>query len=116
DPALAGVYSDRPTLTARRTDTQPLEYVPADVPFYQPGQRGGSVGKGERKMQKPLSVEESVKHMVHPADLIPRLVVAEPDLGGKPIAMTWDERGRLLVAVTVDYPNELQPPGAGRDK
>ena len=30
--------------------------------------------------------------------------------------MNWDERGRLWVAETVDYPNELQPPGKGRDR
>ena len=30
--------------------------------------------------------------------------------------MTWDERGRLWVADPVDYPNNLQPPGKGRDR
>jgi putative membrane-bound dehydrogenase-like protein len=30
--------------------------------------------------------------------------------------MTWDERGRLWLALTLDYPNELQPEGKGRDK
>ncbi len=44
------------------------------------------------------------------------LFAAEPELGGKPICMTWDERGRLWVCETVDYPNELQPPGEGRDR
>ncbi len=38
-------------------------------------------------------------------------------LKGKPIAMNWDERGRLWVCETVDYPNELQAtPGPGRDR
>ncbi len=37
-------------------------------------------------------------------------------MGGKPICMTWDERGRLWVAETYDYPNELQPPDEGRDR
>ncbi|MBM3967558.1 MAG: glycosyl hydrolase, partial [Planctomycetes bacterium] len=37
-------------------------------------------------------------------------------LGGKPIAMNWDERGRLWVCETVDYPNELQVPGKGLDR
>ena len=44
------------------------------------------------------------------------MFAAEPDLGGKPICMNWDHRGRLWVAETYDYPNELQPPGAGRDR
>ena len=30
--------------------------------------------------------------------------------------MNWDERGRLWVACTLDYPNELKPEGEGRDK
>ena len=44
------------------------------------------------------------------------LFASEPDLGGKPICMAWDERGRLWVAETLDYPNQLQPPGQGRDR
>ncbi len=30
--------------------------------------------------------------------------------------MNWDERGRLWVCETIDYPNELQPAGQGRDR
>ena len=30
--------------------------------------------------------------------------------------MTWDHRGRLWIAETVDYPNEMQPTGQGRDR
>ncbi len=30
--------------------------------------------------------------------------------------MNWDERGRLWVCETYDYPNELQPEGEGRDR
>ena len=30
--------------------------------------------------------------------------------------MNWDERGRLWVCETLDYPNELQPQGKGRDR
>ena len=39
----------------------------------------------------------------------------EPQIG-KPLAMNWDERGRLWLCETVDYPNELQPTGQGRDR
>src|SRR5262249_16359096 len=44
------------------------------------------------------------------------LFASEADLGGKPICMNWDERGRLWVALTIDYPNDLQPRGQGRDR
>jgi len=37
-------------------------------------------------------------------------------LVGKPIAMNWDDRGRLWICETIDYPNELQDQGAGRDR
>ena len=69
-----------------------------------------------RKMQKPLDTVESMKHFVTPVDFEVRLFVTEEKLGGKPIAMTWDERGRLWVAITQDYPNEMQPEGQGRDR
>ena len=67
-------------------------------------------------VKKPLSPADSMKHIVHPEGFELRLFASEEMLGGKPICMNWDERGRLWVAVTVDYPNELQPPGKGRDR
>ena len=30
--------------------------------------------------------------------------------------MAWDHRGRLWIAETIDYPNNLQPPGEGHDR
>ncbi len=51
-----------------------------------------------------------------PKDFSVELFASEPDIGGKPIAMTWDERGRLWICETYDYPNELQPEGKGRDR
>ncbi len=68
-------------------------------------------------MQLPLAggrIAEALRHPDRGFEV--QLFAAEPDLGGKPIAMNWDERGRLWVCETVDYPNELQPPGGGRDR
>ena len=118
DPQLAGPYSDlsayQPTMTAKRTDVKPFEYVEAKVPFYPAG--GPRKGDGAwNKMQLPLSPEESLKHYVHPDDFELRLFAAEPDIG-KSLAMTWDARGRLWLCETVDYPNELAPEGKGRDR
>ncbi|MBA4065374.1 MAG: glycosyl hydrolase [Isosphaera sp.] len=118
DPAAAGPYAEpvrfeKPAMTPPRKDVKPFEYVDAKVPFYPPrGGKGGPLGK----MQKPLSVEESLKHFVTPVDFEVRVFVTEEKLGGKPIAMTWDERGRLWVSVTADYPNELKLEGKGRDR
>jgi len=105
-----------PQMTAKRTDVQPFEYVPANVPIYAVGGRWGTMAAPQKQMQKPLDPAESLKHLVTPKDFEPRLFVAEPELGGKPIFMTWDERGRLWVCETYDYPNELQPKGQGRDR
>lgn len=44
-----------------------------------------------------------------------RLFVAEPDIVN-PIAFAWDERGRLFVAETVDYPNNVDPNQEGNDR
>ena len=44
-----------------------------------------------------------------------QLFAAEPLITGNPEAMAWDERGRLWIAETKDYPNNLQPAGQGHD-
>jgi putative membrane-bound dehydrogenase-like protein len=97
-----------------KTGLKPFEYEEANVPFYAPG----GTRKGDAKwnqMQKPLAPEESAKHIVTLPGFAAQLWAADPQIK-KPISMAWDERGRLWIAETVDYPNEMQPPGAGRDR
>lgn len=64
--------------------------------------------------QEPLSVAGSMARTQVPADLELRLFAAEPDIR-KPIAFAWDERGRLWVAETSDYPHGVAPDGVGGD-
>lgn len=123
DPSVVPNYmEDRPfpipEMTAQRTDVKPFEYIDVGnkIPNYTPGEKWGAQGETKSKMQKPLPPEESLKHFVVPQGFRMELFASEPDLGGKPISMAWDERGRLWVAETYDYPNELQPPGKGRDR
>ncbi|MCA9214309.1 MAG: ThuA domain-containing protein, partial [Planctomycetales bacterium] len=123
DPSKAGPYLEDmpfpiPKMTEKRTDVEKFEYVDvgAKIPNYPPSQRWGVQDEPLNMMQKPLPPEESMKHYVMPEGFHLELFASEPDLGGKPIAMTWDERGRLWVAETYDYPNELQPEGQGRDR
>ncbi len=116
DPGAVRSYSDRPEMTAKRTDVKPFEFVEAKVPFYPAGTRWGVTGDPFTKMQKPLDVEESMKHFVTPLGFEVRLFAKEPEIGGKPICMSWDEGGRLWIAETIDYPNEKQPEGEGRDR
>jgi putative membrane-bound dehydrogenase-like protein len=107
-----------PRMTAKRNDVKPFEYVDVGkkIPNYTPSRRWGVQGEPFSKMQKPLAPEESLKHIVTPKGLHAELVTTEALLGGKPICMNWDERGRLWLALTYDYPNDLQPRGQGRDR
>ncbi len=82
---------------------KPFEYREAKLPNYE--QR-----PGPQLQQMPLSPEESVKHIQIPVDFTLDVFAHEPDVM-HPIAMTWDERGRLFVLITKDYPNERKDTG-----
>jgi putative membrane-bound dehydrogenase-like protein len=128
DPALAGEFPGEaastvaafpvPKIKGFRQDVRPFTYteVGAKIPNYTPGAKRGSQGSPLTKMQDPLPAEEAIKHYVTPDGFEMALWTSDPDLQGKPIAMNWDERGRLWICETYDYPNELQPIGQGRDR
>ncbi|MEI8380434.1 MAG: PVC-type heme-binding CxxCH protein [Planctomycetota bacterium] len=117
DPGVVPSFVDRPEMTKLPKDLKPFEYVETDgIPFYPPGKNWGTIEHGKRKMQLPASPEESMKHFVTPLGFEVKLFASEKDFQGKPIAMNWDERGRLWICETFDYPNELQPAGQGRDR
>lgn len=68
------------------------------------------------KYQEPLSPEESAKLIQVPVGFDLKLFASEPDIIN-PIAMEWDERGRLWVIETVDYPNTVRDDkGIGDDR
>jgi uncharacterized protein len=85
------------------------------LPNYLSGARWGTQGDPIRTMQEPLSPEESMKHLVLLPGFQAKLFAAEPQVT-KPICMQWDARGRLWVAETLDYPNQMQPMGQGHDR
>lgn len=97
--------------------TKPFAFMEAvgGLPNYLPGKAWGTAGELIREMQKPLTPEESIKRMVVPPGFEVKLVAAEPKIK-KPICMAFDERGRMWIAETVDYPNEMQKEGEGRDR
>jgi putative membrane-bound dehydrogenase-like protein len=108
-----------PEMTPLRKDVKPFEYVDVGkkIPNYTPSRTWGTQGEPFSKMQVPLPPEESIKHLVVPKGFHAELFVSEKELGGgKPICMNWDERGRLWIALTYDYPNKLQRPGQGHDR
>lgn len=119
DPALAGAFAERallplPTMTAKNQDVKPFAYDEAKIAFYPPD--GNRKGDGLwNKMQRPVDPAESQKHIIVPEGFRAELFAAEPQID-KPLCMNWDERGRLWIAETIDYPNELKPEGLGRDR
>ncbi|WP_435011668.1 PVC-type heme-binding CxxCH protein [Tundrisphaera lichenicola] len=108
------VFDSRPKVAANLKPL-PTEPAPADIPQYLPGKAWGTMGDGIKTMQLPVEPSESIKHLALPNGLEPRLFAAEPEIA-KPIAIAWDHKGRLWVAETVDYPNNMQRRGAGHDQ
>src|SRR5690348_12779952 len=102
-------------MTPKRTDVKPFEYLPAKVPFYPAGKQWGTTGEPLSRMQKPLDSAESVKHMVTPVGFEVKLFASDPQIY-RPICMNWDDKGRLWIAETVDYPNTKLREGPGRDR
>lgn len=65
-------------------------------------------------LQLPFSVKGSTERTQVAPDLRLQLFAGEPDIA-KPIFMAWDERGRLWVAETRDYPHIVAADGKGND-
>ncbi|MEY2747116.1 MAG: hypothetical protein RL112_2158, partial [Planctomycetota bacterium] len=83
----------------------------ARVPLYKPT----GAGDIQSTMPAPLSPEDSRKLMHVATGFEVELVASEPRIG-KPLSLGFDGDGRLWLCETVDYPNELQPEGKGRDR
>jgi putative membrane-bound dehydrogenase-like protein len=66
------------------------------------------------RFQLPLTPEQSMKLIQVPVGFELELFASEPMIIN-PMAMAWDERGRLFVIETTDYPNEVRTEG-GSDK
>jgi len=85
------------------------------IPLYLPGKKFGAGDSPVNTMQAPVSADESVKHMVLPKGFEAKLFASEPEIA-KPLCMAWDHRGRLWIAESSDYPNNLKKVGAGDDR
>ncbi len=62
---------------------------------------------------RPYSPAEALARMTVPDGFTVELVASEPDVVN-PIAMTFDDRGRIWITESVEYPR--QPAGRGRDR
>jgi uncharacterized protein len=115
DSAWVPPYGPEIAMTTLPVENAPVRYVEANIPYYPAGERWGTMGDAIRQMPLALCPEESQRRYSTPKDFEVQLFASEPDIG-KPICMSWDERGRLWIAETVDYPNELRTEGQGRDR
>ena len=108
------VFDSHPRVAA---NAPPLRTAPAPapIPSYVPGRNWGTMGETITRMQLPASPSDSMRHLALPKGLEPRLFAAEPTIA-KPIALAWDHQGRLWIAETFDYPNNMQPQGEGHDQ
>src|SRR5687768_15165841 len=62
---------------------------------------------------QPYSAQEALTRFTVPEGFRVELVASEPDIVN-PIAMTFDDRGRIWVTESVEYPRK--PAGPGRDR
>jgi putative heme-binding domain-containing protein len=62
-----------------------------------------------------LSPTEAIKKMTVPAGFSVELVASEPDIVN-PVAMTFDERGRIWITESLEYPRRSVGPGRDRIK
>lgn len=92
-----------------KLDKPIASYSDAKLPNYEKREGGF-------QLQAPLSAAASQLMTQVPADFKMELFAAEPDIE-KPIAMAWDERGRLWIVETIDYPNSVRDvKGEGLDR
>lgn len=69
----------------------------------------------EPQFQHALGTDDSQALTMAAKEFELQLFVAEPDIVN-PVSFTWDERGRLFVVESVDYPNDLNDDGKGNDR
>ncbi len=71
---------------------------------------------GQDQLPGPaLSPAEAIKKMKVPDGFTVELVAAEPDIVN-PVAMTFDERGRIWITESLEYPRQSAGPGRDRIK
>jgi putative heme-binding domain-containing protein len=67
----------------------------------------------DRPPNKPYSPQEAIQRMTVPEGFTVELVAGEPDIVN-PIAMTFDDRGRIWITESLEYPRKSA--GFGRDR
>lgn len=107
--AIYWAVGDEVAQKAKEYAIAELQYTEAKIPNYEKR-------NPPPMLQAPLAPEQSMQHIQVPPGFELQLFAAEPDIIN-PICMAWDERGRLWVVETVDYPNTVRDEeGEGDDR
>lgn len=106
EKGIKWAVGDKVVEELKKLNVPTLVYKEANLPNYE--ERPGPQLKPD-----PLSPEESMKFLQVNPDFTLGLFAHEPNVQ-HPIALSWDEKGRMFVIVTLDYPNERKETG-GRD-
>jgi len=69
----------------------------------------------DRPPNKPYSPQEAIQRMTVPEGFTVELVAGEPEIVN-PIAMTFDDRGRIWITESLEYPRKSAGPGRDRVK
>ncbi len=81
-----------------------------------PARGDGPIPHGQKMPPgPPLSPAEAIAKMTVPEGFSVELVAAEPDIVN-PVAMTFDERGRIWITESLEYPRREAGPGRDRVK
>ncbi|CAD5252030.1 MULTISPECIES: PVC-type heme-binding CxxCH protein [unclassified Imperialibacter] len=112
DLVINGIFwavGDEAAQKAKQYKIARLSYSDAVIPNYEKRDPAP-------RLQAPLSPDSSMTHIQIPPGFELSLFASEPDIIN-PIAMAWDEKGRLWVVETVDYPNTVRDEdGVGDDR
>ncbi len=84
------------------------------TPWLVPAQKAEKPPHGQDQLPGPaLSPADAIKKMKVPEGFSVELVASEPDIVN-PVAMTFDERGRIWITESIEYPR--RDAGKGRDR
>src|SRR4029434_5021207 len=74
---------------------------------------GGTPWRQDQPPNEPYSPQEAIGKMSVPEGFTVELIASEPDIVN-PIAMAFDDRGRIWMTESIEYPRK--PEGVGRDR
>ena len=77
------------------------------------GSDGVTPWRQDQPPNQPYSPQEAIRRMTVPEGFTVELVASEPEIVN-PIAMSFDDRGRIWITESIEYPRK--PAGIGRDR